>query len=249
MILDHQILSSLFRTLCNASPDVSPFGLQTILDCLSLVFMCLSMSICINPIWASAHVLSLHTCITYTSSSSVKHPHRPLTANLPITPPHHHTTYMCDLLFFILFCCPSCYVIMHTLQDGMLVLLVILICAAHVLKHNTTLSRLELWNCGLRDEDICELCGGLKWCKLKTMNLHGNPFGDQGAKGLADVLKDHPTLEELGVYGCDKMSDDGMQYLMDAMMSNTRVKMLSLSVKYRHLVRQQLLGRIKFDYF
>ena len=74
-------------------------------------------------------------------------------------------------------------------------------------------------------------------------------FGDQGAKGLADVLKNHPTLEELGVDRCEEMSGDGVQYLMDAMMSNTRVKMLSLSVKYRHLVRQQLLGRIKFDYF
>ena len=126
-------------------------------------------------------------------------------------------------------------------------MLVILICAAHVLKHNTTLSRLELWNCGLRDEDICELCGGLKWCKLKTMNLHGNPFGDQGAKGLADVLKDHPTLEVLDVYRCEEMSGDGVQNLMDAMMSNVRVKMVTLSDKYRDLVPQELLGRINFD--
>ena len=131
----------------------------------------------------------------------------------------------------------------------MLVLLVILICAAHALKHNTTLSELRLRWCDLRDEAICELCGGLKWCKLKKLGLWGNPFGDQGAKGLADVLKDHPTLEELDVRGCVERSVDGVQYLVDAMMSNTRVKMLTLDWNYRHLiVPQELVGRIAFIY-
>ena len=131
----------------------------------------------------------------------------------------------------------------------MLVLLVILICAAHVLKHNTTLSELSLGVCGLRDEAICELCGGLKWCKLKKLDLGVNQFGDQGAKVLADVLKDHPTLEELNVDGCREMSDDSVQYLMDAMMSNTRMRMLVLPDKYRHLVPQELVGRIECSSF
>ena len=131
---------------------------------------------------------------------------------------------------------------------AMLVLLVILICAAHVLKHNTTLSELWLLECGLRDEAICELCGGLKWCKLKSLNLTDNPCGDQGAKGLADVLKDHPTLEELWVWGCEEMSDDGVQHLMDATMSNTRVKELGLPSKYNGLtVPKELVGRIHFS--
>ena len=130
---------------------------------------------------------------------------------------------------------------------AMLVLLVILICAAHVLKHNTTLSKLWLQECGLRDETICELCGGLKWCRLKILSLNYNPFGDQGAKGLADVLKDHPTLEELYVWGCVEMSDDGVQHLMDAMMSNTRVKKLGLHRKYNGLTApKELVGRIQF---
>ena len=34
--------------------------------------------------------------------------------------------------------------------------------------------------------------------KVKTLGLYDNLFGDQGAKGLADVLKD-----KLDVYGCD----------------------------------------------
>ena len=97
------------------------------------------------------------------------------------------------------------------------------------------------------EEAICNLCSGLKWCKLKTLDLYGNPFGDQGAKGLADVLKDHPTLEVLDVYRCEEMSGDGVQNLMDAMMSNVRVKMVTLSDKYRDLVPQELLGRINFD--
>ena len=131
----------------------------------------------------------------------------------------------------------------------MLVLLVILICAAHALKHNTTLSELRLGKCHLKDEAICELCGGLKWCKLKKLNLFNNTFGDQGAKGLADMLRDHPTLEELDVYGCEEISDDGVQYLMDAMMSKTRVKMLTLDKKYKHLIfPQELVGRLTFMY-
>ena len=131
----------------------------------------------------------------------------------------------------------------------MLVLLVILICAAHALKHNTSLSELRLRGCGLRDEAICELCGGLKWCKLKKLDLRCNRLGDQGAKGLADMLKDNPTLEELDVRGCEEMSDDGVQYLMDAMMSNTRVKMLTLDDKNEHfIVPQELVGRIRFMY-
>ena len=127
----------------------------------------------------------------------------------------------------------------------MLVLLVILICAAYALKHNTTLSELRLRVCGLSDEAICELCGGLKWCKLKILDLGANLIGDLGAKGLADMLKDHPTLEELEVWGCEEMSGDSVKYLMDAMMSNTRVKMLRLDKKYKHLiVPQELVGRI-----
>eukprot|EP00731_Ephydatia_muelleri_P004493 Em0002g669a len=113
----------------------------------------------------------------------------------------------------------------------------------HALKHNTTLSELWLEECGLRDEAICELCDGLKWCKLKRLEFKYNPIGDQGAKGLADVLKDHPTLEELEMRGSDKMSDDGVQYLMDAMMSNARVKMLRLDLNYEHLiVPKELMG-------
>ena len=131
---------------------------------------------------------------------------------------------------------------------AMLVLLVILICAAHVLKHNTTLSYLWLRGCGLRDEAISELCGGLMWCRLKLLSVFGNPFGDQGAKGLADVLKDHPTLEELNVMRCEEMSDDGVQHLMDATMSNTRVKKLGLPSKYNgHTVPKELVGRIQFS--
>ena len=126
--------------------------------------------------------------------------------------------------------------------------MVILICAAHGLKHNKTLSHLRLWECGLSDEAIVELCDGLKCSNLKILDLQSNPFGDQGAKHLADLLRDHSTLEKLGVRGCDQMSGCGVQHLMDAMRSNTRVEMLTLSDKYRHLVPQELEHRIKFDY-
>ena len=126
--------------------------------------------------------------------------------------------------------------------------MVILICAAHVLKHNKTLSHLKLYKCGLSDEAIVELCDGLKCSNLKILNLEGNPFGDQGAKHLADVLRDHSTLEKLGVWGCDKMSGCGVQHLVDFMRSNTRVEMLSLSDEYRHLVPQELEHRIKFGF-
>ena len=98
--------------------------------------------------------------------------------------------------------------------------------------------------CGLEDEAICELCGGLKWCRLKTLDLGNNPFGEQGAKSLADVIKDNPTLEKLGMYGCNKISDGGVQYLLDAMRSNTTLKMLTLSYEYKHLVPLELVSRV-----
>ena len=102
-----------------------------------------------------------------------------------------------------------------------------------------------MWECGLEDEAICELCGGLKWCRLKTLRLWGNPFGEQGAKSLADFIKDNPTLENLDMHGCDEISDGGVQYLMDAMRSNTTLKMLTLSDKYKHLVPLELVNRVR----
>ena len=102
-----------------------------------------------------------------------------------------------------------------------------------------------MWECGLEDEAICELCGGLKWCRLKALDLWYNPFGEQGAKSLADVIKDNPTLEKLGMIGCNNLSDGGVQYLMDAMRSNTTLKMLTLSDKYKHLVPPELVSRVR----
>ena len=118
---------------------------------------------------------------------------------------------------------------------------------ANFLKHNTSLSELGLWECGLGDEAICELCGGLKQCKLKKLNLEDNPFGEKGARSLADVIKDNPTLKRLGMDDCGGISDGGVQYLMDAMMSNTTLEMISLSDKYRHLVPHILDHRVKCD--
>ena len=97
------------------------------------------------------------------------------------------------------------------------------------------------------DEAICELCAGLMWCRLKTLNLQTNPFGEQGAKSLADVIKNNPTLEKLDMFGCDKISDGGVQYLMDAMRSNTTLKMLTLSDKYSHVIPPELVTRVRTD--
>ena len=102
--------------------------------------------------------------------------------------------------------------------------------------------------CGLGDEAICELCGGLKQCKLKKLNLEKNPFREQGARNLADVIKDNPTLERLDMHGCDGISDGGVQYLMDAMMFNTSLEMIILSKKYRHLVPHILDHRVMYDF-
>ena len=115
-----------------------------------------------------------------------------------------------------------------------------------MLKHNTTLSKLKLWKCGLGDEAIFELCGGLKQCKLKVLDIEGNPFGQQGARSLASVIKDNPIMEWLAMHKCDGISDGGVKYLMDAMMSNTTLKM-TLSDKYRHLVPHMLAKRVKYE--
>ena len=128
-----------------------------------------------------------------------------------------------------------------------LVIIIIGTYPATVLKHNTTLSELRLWGCGLEDEAIYELCGGLKWYRVKTLYLEGNPFGEQGAKSLADVIKDNTTLEELGMNGCGNVSYGGMQYLMGAMKSNTTLKMLTLYDKHKHLVPPELVSRVRYS--
>ena len=79
---------------------------------------------------------------------------------------------------------------------------------------------------------------------LKALNLSYNPFGEQEAKSLADVMKNNETLEKLEMYGCNKISHSGVQYLMDAMMSNTTLKMLTLPVKYKRSVPPELVGRV-----
>ena len=114
-----------------------------------------------------------------------------------------------------------------------------------MLKHNTTLSELWLWGCGLGDEAICKLCGGLKQCKLKRLDLDNNPFGEQGVKSLADVIKDNSTLERLAMDRCGKISDGGLQYLMDAMMSNTTLK-ITLSNEYKPFMPKCLDCRVTY---
>lgn len=109
---------------------------------------------------------------------------------------------------------------------------------AIALKCNVTLSELSLWGCNLVDEAICELCGGLKPCKLKILDLRYNPFGEQGAKSLAVVIKINSTLKKLAMYGCDNISSLGIEYLMNAMTFNSTLNILTVPDKYRHTVLQ-----------
>ena len=65
-----------------------------------------------------------------------------------------------------------------------------------LLTNNQTLEELELYGCGLDDDAMCSLARGLKHCKLKKLNLSGNPFTKRGASELYEVLKGHPTLKK-----------------------------------------------------
>ena len=89
------------------------------------------------------------------------------------------------------------------------------------------------------------LCGGgLRSSKLKDLNVRTNPFGVQGAQCLADVLKVNPTLEVLVMHECDEIGDDGVQYLIDAMLCNTTLLTMVLPEPFGHLIPEELNSRM-----
>ena len=106
---------------------------------------------------------------------------------------------------------------------------------------------LGLSHCSLDDEAISRLNIGLSCCKLQKLDLSGNPFTKKGALELSLVMKSHPTVKELNVLRCDDIDVDGAGALLEAVRSNTTLRMLRLDERYRHLVQMTLTSRVKFD--
>ncbi|XP_073689718.1 NACHT, LRR and PYD domains-containing protein 12-like isoform X2 [Garra rufa] len=89
----------------------------------------------------------------------------------------------------------------------------------------------QLFNCGITDEDCAALASALRSnpSHLRQLNLSGNKLGDS-VKQLSDVLQNpHCKLEILRLYGCS-ITDKGCAALASALRSNpSHLRELDLS--------------------
>jgi hypothetical protein len=71
-------------------------------------------------------------------------------------------------------------------------------CIASALCENSALEELKLTNCNISDNGVRIIAEHLpKMTGLKSLWLHGNPFGTQGANSLLDALRINMHLEQL----------------------------------------------------
>lgn len=57
---------------------------------------------------------------------------------------------------------------------------------------------------------------------LKTLILYGNQFGVEGARNLADGLKQNGSLEQLDL-GCNRIRNKGASAIAESILSNNSV--------------------------
>ena len=101
---------------------------------------------------------------------------------------------------------------------------------------NTTLEHVDLSDCNIGPEGARNLARALT--SVKTLKLSVNPLGDEGAKALAKMLGGNggessgtvnTTLEHVDLSRCS-IGLLGVQHLAQALLVNTSVKRLKLSV-------------------
>ena len=106
---------------------------------------------------------------------------------------------------------------------------------ASVLRTNCTLVDLNLAQCNINSDGVCQLASAL--CTnntLQVLNLLGNPVGDKGATTLAEMLLKNTSLKELNLD--DSIGEAGAQKLLDSLTHNTTVNKLHLPMKYKSFI-------------
>ncbi|KAL0239466.1 hypothetical protein GEMRC1_009574 [Eukaryota sp. GEM-RC1] len=101
-----------------------------------------------------------------------------------------------------------------------------------LLKVNTTITCLCLWNNSLEDKGVRALADALKVnTTLTSVNLCENSIGANGAKALADTLKVNTTLTRVDLEN-NSIGDEGATALADALKVNDRLTRIGLYMNY-----------------
>ena len=66
---------------------------------------------------------------------------------------------------------------------------------------------------------------------LKSLDLHTNVIGDEGAKAMADALSGNTSLTSLNL-GYNSIGDEGAKAMADALRGNTSLTSLDLKLNY-----------------
>lgn len=99
-----------------------------------------------------------------------------------------------------------------------------------VIEQNTVLEKLNVENLALSDKfvRIVEAITNTKNTTLKSLWLSGsNFFGDEGAKCLANMLRDNKTIKELNITD-NNIGTEGVKYLANALKKNDTLEVLYL---------------------
>ena len=102
-----------------------------------------------------------------------------------------------------------------------------------MLKHNTTLEVLDLYNAGISSDGAVALANKLHHnTTLKKLDMSQNPVGERGALGMAEMLKHNNTLEELDLTNISAtISAKGIKALVESLAINQHLSKLTLYCK------------------
>jgi Ran GTPase-activating protein (RanGAP) involved in mRNA processing and transport len=82
------------------------------------------------------------------------------------------------------------------------------------LRFNSTLKELEMHDCDITDRGIRCFASSLHDVKVKSLNLGGNSFRDEGVRDLFEGLRSNINLEQLGLFRRFACSDS-LEYYLD----------------------------------
>ena len=104
----------------------------------------------------------------------------------------------------------------------------------HIIMFNSSLETLYLTSCGITSRGFVQLATGLIYnASLKTLWLGSNKCGMEGAKAIADMMKENKTLQVLALE-CDALlKKRGIAEIMDGLQMNKTLQELWLSKQYK----------------
>ena len=98
-----------------------------------------------------------------------------------------------------------------------------------IFESNINIKVLDLADCSLDGSSVEALCVILKQnnANLKELMFRNSPLCETGAHAIADLIKGHPTLRRLEIFGC-KLGDAGGNAIGAALRANFCIEDLSI---------------------